>query len=230
MGDRTRARELAAEFHQKGDATGWFEQLYQEAAAGKSIVPWADLQPNRHLLEFWCAHPLPAAGKTALVVGSGLGDDAEQLAGRGFHVTAFDISPTAIRAAQQRFPDGPRPSGGSIEHFAADIFHPPAKWNRFFDFILEIYTLQALPASIRLDAMNKLASFLNPGGHLLLIAMGRGADDPVGQLPWPLTREELSAFSILGLREISFESFPEPDDPATLRFRALYQSGPVGGH
>jgi SAM-dependent methyltransferase len=230
MGDRTRARELAAEFHQKGDPTGWFEQLYQEGEAGKSVVPWADLQPNRHLLDFWRAHPLPAAGKSALVVGSGLGDDAEQLAGWGFEVTAFDISPTAIRAGQQRFPDGPRSSGGSIEHVAADVFHPPAKWKHNFDFILEIYTLQALPATIRLDAMNKIASFLRPGGHLLLIAMGRNADDPVGQLPWPLTREELSAFSALGLREISFESFPEPDDPAILRFRALYQSDPPGGN
>ncbi len=50
--DRTRARELAAEFYLKGDPTGWFEPLYREAEAGKSTVPWADLCPNPHLLGF----------------------------------------------------------------------------------------------------------------------------------------------------------------------------------
>src|SRR5271156_1088210 len=58
MGDRTRARELADEFGRKGDHTGWFEALYQEAEAGKSVVPWADLCPNPHLLDFWRTHPL----------------------------------------------------------------------------------------------------------------------------------------------------------------------------
>ena len=39
MPDRTRARQLAAEYVAKGDPTGWFEQLYQEAEAGGSPIP-----------------------------------------------------------------------------------------------------------------------------------------------------------------------------------------------
>jgi hypothetical protein len=97
MKDRARARELAAEFNRKGDPTGWFEQLYQEGEAGKSAVPWANLCPNPHLLDFWKSHAQPTAGRSALTIGSGLGDDAEQLAAWGFDTTAFDISETAIR-------------------------------------------------------------------------------------------------------------------------------------
>jgi hypothetical protein len=36
MPDRTRARQLAREFNDKHDPTGWFEQLYREADEGKT--------------------------------------------------------------------------------------------------------------------------------------------------------------------------------------------------
>lgn len=91
MRDRTRARELAAEFIRKADPTGWFEALYKEGEAGKSIVPWAGGQMNPHLIEFWRARPQNTVGKSALVIGCGLGDDAEQLAECGYRTTAFDI-------------------------------------------------------------------------------------------------------------------------------------------
>src|SRR6202041_714594 len=74
--ERKRARELAAEFVAQGNPTGWFEALYRD-------------------------HPQKINGP-ALVVGCGLGDDAEQLATWGFQTTAFDISQTAIRAAKKR--------------------------------------------------------------------------------------------------------------------------------
>jgi SAM-dependent methyltransferase len=223
MPDRTRARELAAEFNQKGDPTGWFESLYREAAEGQSIVPWADLCPNRHLLDFLKSHPIAAAGKSALVIGSGLGDDADHLASLGFRVTAFDISETAIRSAAKRFPNGPRPHGGSIEHLTANLLAAPAGWSQCFDFVLEIYTLQALPPAPRATAIGQIANSLRPGGQLLLIAAGRELSDPPGQLPWPLTREELSAFKAHGLFELSFEDFSDAADPDVRRFRVLYK-------
>ena len=94
--DRARARELAAEYARKGDPTGWFEVLYKEAEAGKSVVPWADRGANSSLIEFWSVNPQPTDGKQALVIACGLGDDAEQLAAWGFETAAFDISETAI--------------------------------------------------------------------------------------------------------------------------------------
>src|SRR5436190_14902696 len=77
MKDRARARELAAEFNRKVDATGWVELLYQECEAGKSTVPCANLCLNLHLLSFWKSHPEPTAAKSALTIGCVVGDDAE---------------------------------------------------------------------------------------------------------------------------------------------------------
>jgi 2-polyprenyl-3-methyl-5-hydroxy-6-metoxy-1,4-benzoquinol methylase len=221
MRDRTRARELAAEFSRKGDPTGWFETLYQEGEAGKSVVPWANLCPNPRLLDFWSAHPLPTAGKTALIIGCGLGDDAEQLAAWGFQTTAFDISETAIRACRKRFPTT------KVEYLAANLLNPSSTWRRAFHFVFEANTLQVLPAALRLRAMENIAEFLCPGGLLHVIARGREPSDSEGQMPWPLTRAELSAFADAGLEELSFEDFldlEDPGEPAVRRFRALYRS------
>lgn len=214
---RARARELAAEFIRKGDPVGWFEVLYQEAEEGKSEVPWADQRPAPHLIGFWKAHPLETKGQTALVIASGLGDDAEQLAAWGFKTTAFDISKTAIEAAKKRF------SETAVEHVVADLFDPPSGWSRNFDFVFESNTLQALPADLRPPAIERIAQFVKPGGSLLVIARGREKTDPEGQLPWPLTRDELRAFVQAGLREESFEDFADPEPPWVRRFRALYK-------
>ena len=151
MKDRARARELAAEFHRKGDPTGWFEPLYQEGEAGKSTVPWANLRPNPRLLDFWNARPQQTAGKTALTIGSGLGDDAEQLAAWGFHTTAFDISETAIRTSRKRFPTT------TVEYLAANLLDPPSTWHRAFNFVFEANTLQVLPVAFRPQAIEKIA-------------------------------------------------------------------------
>jgi len=217
MRNRARARELAAQFSARGDPTGWFEALYQEAEEGKSEVPWADLRPNLHLLDFWKAHPLEAAGKSALVIGSGLGDDAEQLAAWGFQATAFDISPTAIRASRKRFP------ASRVEYVEADLFSPPPARIRGFDFVLETYTLQALPENIRAKAFDQIAAFLRSGGQLLVIAVGREDTEPPGDLPWPLTRAEFEVFTRSGLQMQSFEDFQDPYEPPIRWFRALFK-------
>ena len=137
--DRRRARELAAEYAGKGDPTGWFEALYQEAEAGKSLVPWADRGANSSLIEFWSLDPQPTDGKQALVIACGLGDDAEQLTAWGFGTTAFDISETAIRTARNRFPKT------EVRYSVADLFEPPAEWAGKFDFVFEATRCRRFP-------------------------------------------------------------------------------------
>jgi 2-polyprenyl-3-methyl-5-hydroxy-6-metoxy-1,4-benzoquinol methylase len=216
MVDRKRARELAAEFLRKGDPTGWFEVLYKEGEGGKSVVPWADRGANSGLIEFWGARPQATDGKKALVIACGLGDDAEQLADWGFETTAFDISETAIRMAQKRFPKS------GVKYRVADLFQPPAEWERKFDFVFEANTVQALPAKIRVQAIHEIAGFVRPGGKLLAIVRGREADEPEGELPWPLTRAEMNEFVRAGLTEESFEEYFDNEDPPARRFRGLY--------
>jgi SAM-dependent methyltransferase len=217
MKDRRRARELATEFIQKGDPTGWFEALYREAEEGKSTVPWVDYHPTPHLVGFWIKHPQQTAGKSALVVGSGLGDDAEQLAAWGFRTTAFDISETAIRNTRKRFPNS------IVDYHVADLLDPPAHWSGHFDFVFEANTLQVLPAALRPQATKNIAGFLRPGGLLLVIARKREPSDPEGQMPWPLTRSEISAFTALGLEELLFDILPDVSQPDVLRFRVLFR-------
>jgi hypothetical protein len=218
---------LAARFNASGDPCGWFEPLYREAEAGKSEVPWADLRPNPHLLSWWSARRWPTSGQAALVVGSGLGDDAEQLASWGFRTTAFDIAETAITIAQRRFP------ASAVEYVTADLFAPPPSWLGRFDFVLEAYTLQVFPAEVRPKIMERIARFVRaarqaqdsaaPGGLLLVIARGREPAEPEGKMPWPLTRAELDEFTRFGLEQRSFEEFFDPHEPGVRRFRALYQ-------
>ena len=139
---RAPARALAAAALARGDATGWFEELYARAGEAGD-VPWADLVPNPSLVAWLDEHGVDGSGRTALKVGAGLGDDAEALAQRGFAVTAFDIAPTAVAWARRRFPDS------QVDYVAADVLAPPADWCGRFDLVLEAYTLQVLPADLR---------------------------------------------------------------------------------
>ena len=207
---------MAAEFLRKGDPTGWFEVLYKEGEAGKTVVPWADRGANPGLIEFWRVNPQVADGKRALVIACGLGDDAEQLAEWGFETAAFDISETAIRMAQKRYPKS------GVKYSVADLFQPPPEWERKFDFVFEANTVQALPAKIRAQAIQRIAAFVRPGGKLLAIVRGREADEPEGELPWPLTHAEMNEFVRAGLTEESFEEYFDNEDPPARRFRVLY--------
>lgn len=102
-----------------GAALPAFEEIYARAGDDLTSVPWARFAPHP-LLVMWLdsagSPGLPAsrsfAGCEALVVGCGLGDDAEELARRGYAVTAFDVSPTAITRCRERFP-GRRSATGS---------------------------------------------------------------------------------------------------------------------
>jgi len=89
------------------------------------------------------------------------------LSRRGYEVVGFDIAPTAIAVCQKRFP------GSTASYVVADLFDSPSEWRRAFDFVLESYTLQVLPAPERQRAIVRIADFVAPDGLLLVIARGR---------------------------------------------------------
>ena len=218
MADREFVRSLAREHLSRGDATGWFDRLYRHAAGHAEVIPWADMWPNPHLIAWLDQHRIRGEGKSALVVGCGLGDDAEELRDRGLAVTAFDIAPAAIDWCRQRFPQSP------VTYVVADALNPPPEWTAKFDFIFEAYTLQALPQPQRHVAIDRIARLLAPAGQLLIICRGRDASDPPGELPWPLTMDDLARFEAAGLARLSFEdSMETTTDPPVRRFRALYR-------
>jgi SAM-dependent methyltransferase len=184
-------RRLAAEH-----PTGWFEQLYVQAAAGEAVIPWDTGDPH-HLLTAR-ARTLDGGGKRALVVGCGLGRDSEFTATRGYATTAFDIAPTAGATVRDRFPGSP------VDYRVADLLSPPAEWHRAFDLVVESLTAQALPPALHGQCTEAIADFVAPGGTLLVIAAARDEEIPEGP-PWPLTSDEIHAFAGNGLRAVSVD-------------------------
>lgn len=215
--NRTRARELAQSFLAEGDAVGWFDALYREAGDDVSRVPWADLIPNPNLVEWLETNAARGNGRRVLVIGCGLGDDAEVLAAIGFEVTAFDVSATAIKWCRNRFPNS------TVRYETADLLALPAEWHGAFDLVVEIYTLQVLPPELRSAAMQAMADCVTADGSLLVIARGREPQDDPGQMPWPLTRQELAILVESGLTELLFEDFLDGETPPVRRFRVEYR-------
>ena len=215
---REEVGELARKHLAAGDATGWFEQLYAKAGGDAGSIPWADLKPNANLLA-WLDRERPTASGRALVVGCGLGDDAEELSRRGWHVTAFDIAASAIGWCQKRF------AGTTVRYQQADLLNPPDDFQRAFDFVFESYTLQALPPELLPKTTAGVAGFVAPRGRALILCRAREASDPLSGPPWPLTREDLSRFTREhGLIEQSFEDYiDKDDDPPARRFRVVYE-------
>ncbi|HVS17023.1 MAG TPA: class I SAM-dependent methyltransferase, partial [Planctomycetota bacterium] len=170
----------------------------------------------------WLASTAGLAGKRTLVVGCGLGEEAEQAALAGCAVTAFDVSPTAIAWAQRRVPATP------VHYRVADLFDPPASFRASFELVIEIYTVQALPPELRERALDAVAGFVAPGGTLFVLARGRDDDAPPGDVPWPLSRAELARLARHGLVERDFvDHLDDSLDPPLRRFRAIYGKSPT---
>jgi 2-polyprenyl-3-methyl-5-hydroxy-6-metoxy-1,4-benzoquinol methylase len=211
-GDRgADANRMSAQSYARGDPDGWFETLYAEAAQGRAIVPWDHDTPNPQLAEWLRAGD--GAGRTAVVVGCGLGTDAQFVASRGFTTTAFDLSVSAVQGARERHPDS------TVRYEVADLFALPAQWRGAFDLVVESYTVQSLPDPPRRDAIPAVSALVAPGGELVVIAAAGDLEGPSGP-PFPLTRREIDAFAVDGLRAESVEDLL--DDSGTRRWRAVF--------
>jgi SAM-dependent methyltransferase len=209
MGQKS-LQEIMLSYVEHGDAVGWFEAVYAAAEGESSRITWADMSPNPHLVSWLEANPINGEGKRALVVGCGLGDDAERLAAQGFDVTAFDISPTAIAWSKERFPDS------NVTYVNADLLNPPQEWEQAFDFVFEAYTLQALLPSVRPQAAAKVGRFVAPGGMLLLICRGREDNEDAGTTPpFRLSKSDLAPIML------TEEKCEIVDDNGTRRFRLV---------
>jgi SAM-dependent methyltransferase len=191
------ARRLAAESLAVDDPTGWFERLYSAAGAGDAAVPWDRGAPHPLVAE-WVERRDPK-GARALVVGAGLGFDAELVAGLGFDTTAFDVSATAVRQARERHP------GSRVHYRTADLLDPPPEWHRAFDLVVESLTVQSMPVNVRAAAIRNVAAMVAPGGTLLVVAFaGDEQDEAFEGPPWPLSRADIEAFAD-GLEPVAIE-------------------------
>jgi hypothetical protein len=199
------------------DPTGWFEPLYRAAEAGEAVVPWHDGEPSPLLVEWTRVRGVDGRERRAVVVGCGLGDDAERVASVGFETVAFDIAPTAIAGAQRRFPSSP------VSYVVADLLDLPTEWRQAFDFVVEHITVQALPDPPRAQAIAAVSSLVAAGGTLLVISGARETGEPVNGPPWPLVRDEVEAFATGGVEAVRIEDLRDQPAPWSRRWRAEFR-------
>jgi SAM-dependent methyltransferase len=217
-----RAEDLAAEALAAGTPTAWFDRVYAAGRRGEVSMPWDFDEPNPVLVEWASRQPAEgtgrSAGRSAVVVGCGLGRDAEFVARLGFTTTAFDVAETPIKVVQERHPDSP------VRYTVADLFRLPAEWAHAFDLVVESYTVQALPVTVRAEAIRNVAGLVAPGGRLVVVAGARDATHPPPAAPpWPLTRAEIDRFATDGLVAAAVERGGDGS-----RWLAEFHSGRTG--
>lgn len=191
-----RADELSSQAIADGEPTAWFDRLYAEGAAGDIGMPWSRDTPSPQLSRWYSRAPRTPG--RAVVVGCGLGADAEFLAEQGWAATGFDVAPTAIEQARARHTDS------AVTYRVADLLDLDPALVGQFDLVVEIFTLQALPPEVRPQAAAAVASLVAPGGTLLAVAFGDDAPQP-SHPPYPLTRADLALLEVDGVRLESAE-------------------------
>lgn len=200
------------------EATDWFEPLYAGARGDASRVPWARGTAHRYVTA-WLDQPgLDVDGVDAVVVGCGLGDEAADLARRGCRVTAFDISPTAVDWARRRFPDL------DVDWQVLDLFDLPDALVGAFGLVVEVRTVQSLPADRRDEAMHRIASLVGPGGYLvatLLLATSDTASRTWDGPPWALAPSELATYAMAGLERLGLDHPPGQEDQPAMEVRLV---------
>jgi SAM-dependent methyltransferase len=195
----------------------WFEDIYADGDASGKGIPWATREPAPLLLRWLdAAHPT-GHGERAMVVGCGLGDDALEMARRGFTVTAFDVAQTAIELARERFGDLP------VEWHVGELFETPPAWSRAFDVVVEHRTIQSLPPEWQVRGQAAIADFLAPGGELVVVADLRPEGAPKDGPPWRLRPEELGELARCGLEPVHESTTPAPSDPSRSRLLRVYR-------
>jgi SAM-dependent methyltransferase len=191
---------------QESRPSAWFEELYSAADNQGGGVPWANMQTHPIFSGWLADDPLDGKGNSALVVGCGFGDDAIELESLGYDVTSFDVSNTAIEYCAERFPES------HVKFVQADLFDPHPEWAGKFHFVLEIYTVQAIPPAYEEEVIQKIAEFVAPGGQLLVIAeVGDQERTFENGPPWLLTPQHVGSFVRTGF-EVSRQHIGETDE------------------
>lgn len=151
----SRRADEAARLHQDFGQRFW-EQQYRDRTGHHPG------DPNEQLV----AEVSGLATGTALDAGCGEGRDAIWLASRGWHVTAVDFSPTALRRARERA----AAASPGVAHLIAWVPADLTVWTPerdSFDLVTAQYV--HVPAASSELLVSQLAAAVAPGGTLLIV-------------------------------------------------------------
>jgi len=158
-------------------------------------IPWNMETPPEALVE------LVQSGRVrpckAIDLGCGTGNYAIYLAGLGFEVTGIDISPTAIRIAEEHA----NKKGIQCNFLVADVLGTWVEVRGTFDFAYDWELLHHIFPEQRKRYVENVAKILNPGGKYLSVCFserdpqfggsGKYRETPLGTLLYFSSEDEL---------------------------------------
>ena len=207
---------MVKEYQDNDEPTSWCDSIYKDAKGDYTKVFWADLESNTYLLEYLKNNPIK--DKKAIVIGCGVGDDANSLSESGYKVTAFDISPTAIELCKKRYPNS------KIDFLVADLFSYPKSWSKEYDLVYECNTIQILAGKYRNLAREQISSLVKENGRLLVSCRSRLEGKQENDIPKPLDKKEINDFVLKDrLNEVSFSTYQDNQEPPVWHFFAVYE-------
>ena len=215
--DPVKYKQMVKNHYEEDDPYGWCDSIYKDAKGDYKNVFWADLEPSPYLVS-WLKENNAKKNQKAIVIGCGVGDDAEALSSFGYEVTAFDISPNAIELCKNRYPNT------KVNYIVADLFSYDKSWIKAFDVVYECNTIQILPNEYRIKARVAMSNLLKKNGHILVSCRSRKKDEKQNEIPLPLDFDEINEFvKSDGLEEVSFLSYDDTQEPPVPHFFAIYK-------
>jgi len=158
-------------------------------------IPWNIEEPPKVLVELVETGKLPPC--KAVDLGCGTGNYAIYLASKGFQITGVDISPTAIRIAEE---NAKRRSLG-CRFIVADVAGDLEGINENFDFVYDWGLLHHISPRHRRKYVKNVHALLNPKGFYLSVCFseedqhfrgsGKYRKTPIGTLLYFSSEDEL---------------------------------------
>lgn len=211
-------KSMVKQYQEEDKPLDWFDTIYKIAHGDHTKVFWADLKPSPYLINWLEKDIIKKSSKKAIVIGCGVGDDAEALSEYGFEVTAFDISPTAIELCKSRYPNT------KVNYLIANLFDYDKSWFQNFDLVYECNTIQVLPGEYRIKARVSISNLICKDGYVLVSCRSRDEGKQLDDIPLPMDKKEIDKFKLDDkLEEISFLSYNDNQTPSVPHFFAIYK-------
>lgn len=183
-----------------------WEELYREKQV--ETMPWfnPDLDPDIDR----ALNNLDLGAATGLDIGTGPGTQAIALAEKGFHVTAIDLSDTAVKNAEIKA----REKGLNIIWKQDDILN--SKLDGKFDVVIDRGCFHVFDPEQRENYVRVVSSLIKPDGYLLLKCFSY--KQPGNEGPCRFTPQEIKdifteKFKVCDIQETVYqgtlETFPQ---------------------
>lgn len=209
------------------------------AAAARRRLQW-DLPYQREGMATWdIQKPSPELRRVllsgvvkpcrAVEIGCGSGNDAIYLASQGFDVTAIDISPTALRIAQQKALQ----AGVKVKWILADVLKPPDLGK--FDFLYDRGCYHDIRRHDLSGYLAAIRTLTHDASRLLILAGSANADSywrfhgPPRVKKKDLLDDFAVGFKLVKLSEFRFDPAP-PDQQGSLAWSILLESSKCARH